>query len=72
MPSDDKNKQDKIKKACKKVLPEKICKEVSKVIRDGGIEIKRKPKTVVRPAPIVHDGKVDGGKIVIEVKLGGD
>lgn len=59
--------EEKIREACEKVLPEKVCREVEKVIRDRGIEISREPHAVVRPEPIIRDGKLDGGKIVIEI-----
>jgi len=61
--------EENIKEACEKILPEKICKEVEKVIKDRGIEITREPKTVIRPEPIFRDGKLDGGKIVVEVRF---
>ena len=60
---------EKIKEICEKVLPEKVCKEVEKAIKDKGIEMVREPKIVIRPEPIFNEGKIDGGKIVIEVSF---
>lgn len=61
--------EDKVREACEKALPEKVCKAVEKVIRDRGVEISREPKAVVRPEPVFRDGKLDGGKIVIEIRF---
>lgn len=60
---------EKIKEVCEKVLPKEVCDIVEKAIKDKGIEIAKEPKTVVRPEPIIKDGKIDGGKIVIEVNF---
>jgi len=52
---------------CEKVLPERVCREVEKIIREKGIEVYREPKAVVRPQPIIKDGKVVGGELFIKV-----
>lgn len=58
-----------VREHCEKVLPDKVCREIEKVIRDKGIEVNKEPKAVVRPEPIIKDGKVVGGKVTIEVNF---
>lgn len=60
--------EDKVREVLEKVLPDKVAKEVSKVIRDGGIRVTHEPKTVVRPEPIFRDGKIDGGMITVKIE----
>jgi hypothetical protein len=52
---------------CERVLPEKVCREIEKIARDGGVSITKEPKTVVRPEPVIRNGRVEGGKVVVEI-----
>jgi hypothetical protein len=53
---------------CERVLPERVCREVEKVVRDKGFEFNKDPKTVVLPEPVIRDGKIVGGAITIRME----
>ncbi|EKO3855412.1 MULTISPECIES: hypothetical protein [Vibrio] len=59
--------EQKLNDLCQEVLPKKICEEVTKIIKNGGVKVKKDPKTVVKPSPVFKDGKLVGGKIVFEI-----
>jgi len=62
-------KQEKIEELLENVLSENLTKKILKIIKNKGIEINKNPQTILKPRLKLKDGKIDSGKITLELKF---
>lgn len=61
--------QEKIESLLENILSENLTKKILKIIKEKGIEINKNPQTILKPKLKLKNGKIDSGKITLEIKF---